>query len=136
MKHQENLKIVAIFFAFVFLLLNTFFSQTISPLYTQLVAENKQSAVIYLQKIRKLPVFDRELEKYKSIYGEGIEEEVFRPELEKNAKIRNLTLALEKNSKSRDILYTLYLFYREKGDEKNAQIYLQQAKEIDPNIVE
>ena len=139
MKHGQNiknLKILLFCLLFIFLLSNLISSQLISPLYSQIVAENKNSAVLYLQKIRTLPIFDQELQKYKSIYGGAIEDDVFRPELQQNAKIRSLRLALERNSKSRDVLYNLYLLYKEKGDEKTANNYFKRALELDPNIVE
>ena len=81
-------------------------------------------------------MFEQELQKYKSIYGGAIEDDVFRPELQQNSKIRSLRLALERNSKSRDVLYNLYLLYKEKGDEKTANNYFKRALELDPNIVE
>ena len=138
MKHGQNiknLKILLFCLLFIFLLSNLISSQLISPLYSQIVAENKNSAVLYLQKIRTLPIFDQELQKYKSIYGGAIEDDVFRPELQQNSKIRSLRLALERNSKSRDVLYSLYLLYKEKGDEKTANNYFKRALELDPNIV-
>ena len=100
------------------------------------MAENKHSAILYLQKIRELPIFEAELKKYELIYGAAIGEDVFRPELEQNAKIKSLEAALTRNSKSRDVLYSLYLLYKEKGDQKTATNYLLRAKELDPNIVE
>jgi len=42
-------------------------------------------------------------------------------------------LALERNSKSRDVLYNLYLLYKEKGDEKTANNYFKRALELDPH---
>lgn len=139
MKHEQNIKNLKIFIvslSVIFLFSNLISSQLISPLYSQLlVAENKNSAIQYLQKIRGLPTFNQELKKYKKIYGEAIEREVYRPEEEKNAKIRNLRLALEKNSKSRDILYGLYLLYKEKGDLKTGEDYFRRAQELDPNII-
>lgn len=139
MKHQQNVKKlhIVLFFLLIFLLLsNLVSSQLVSPLYFRLVSEDKDSVALYLQKIRGLPIFGGELEKYKAIYGGAIEEEVLRPEMEKNAKIRSLEEALKRNSKSRDVLYSLYLLYKERGDEKTAQGYLDRAQELDPNIIE
>lgn len=139
MKHGENIKKLKIFLfclLFIFLLSNLISSELISPIYSQLMAENKHSAILYLQKIRELPIFEAELKKYELIYGAAIGEDVFRPELEQNAKIKSLEAALTRNSKSRDVLYSLYLLYKEKGDQKTATNYLLRAKELDPNIVE
>lgn len=139
MKQRENIKKIKIFLlclSVVFLLSNLVYSQLVSPLYSQLMAENKGSVIQYLQKIRDLPTFQKELKKYKLIYGNTIEEEVLRPDLIRADKIKSLEAALARNSKSRDVLYSLYLLYNDKGDKKTAQNYLDRVKELDPDIVE
>lgn len=142
MKHREKIQkkliLKQIFFAsiFLFLVLNLIFSQWISPIYFRLVGENKKETLSFLEKIKGFPFFDKELEKAENVYGPGVKDEVFRSEREKELKIKNLEQALEKNSLSRDVLYSLYLLHKDQGEQSAAQGYLNRAKTIDPNIVE
>jgi hypothetical protein len=127
-------KILGILLLAGFLLINVASSQFISPLYYGLVDENKTSAIAYLRKIGSLPMFDKELDKYINIYGSGLFDEVFFKEKALETKIKYFEQIYQKNSNSRDIAYSLYQLYMEKGDEKTAEKYLKQAKIIDPII--
>ncbi len=119
---------------FLFLISNLFSSQIISPVYFRLINDEKKAAIEFLEKIKKLPEFKDELKKYKTIYGKTIEEEVFAKEIREKQMIKNLEQILEKNPKSRDVLYSLYLLYDSRGDKIKAKEYLRQAKEVDPNM--
>jgi len=119
---------------FAFLFLNLLYSQLISPLYSQFIEENKNATVDYLKRIKTLPSFKTQLSVFENIYGKTIKEEVFREDLTRNEKIKKLEQVLEKNPKARDVLYSLYQLYWEKGDKITAEKYLKQAKEVDPNI--
>jgi len=119
---------------FSFLFLNVVSSQIISPLYFKFINEDKKSVVSYLQKIKNLAIFDKELNKSKKLFGKDIENDVFRQDIERNDKIKEFEQVLIKNSQSRDILYGLYQLYLEKGQTVKAEKYLMQAKAIDPSI--
>ena len=119
---------------FYFLFLNVVSSQIISPLYFKFINEDKKSVVSYLQKIKNLAIFDKELNKSKKLFGKDIENDVFRQDIERNDKIKEFEQVLIKNSQSRDILYGLYQLYLEKGQTVKAEKYLMQAKAIDPSI--
>ncbi len=138
MKQHENIKYqisISIFTVlFFFLIFNLISNQVISPLYFQFVSNNKQATVNFLEKIKTFPEFLKILEMNKNIYGKTIEEEAFRQENDKNLMINNLEQKLKINPKARDVLYSLYLLYKEKGDGSIAEKYLKQAKEIDPAI--
>jgi tetratricopeptide (TPR) repeat protein len=118
----------------VFLLVNMFASQFISPLYFQLVKEDKKAVVNFLNKIKNLPVFSSFLETNKNIYGGSLQQEVFAESLKRKQKIAGLEILLQRNPKSRDLLYNLHLLYNEEGDKIKAEEYLRKAKEIDPSI--
>lgn len=136
MKHL-TLKIIKLLlgvFLFLFLLFNLISSQLISPLYFQLLKEDKNVAVALLRKIKKLPAFTSFLEINKKIYGNSFEQEVLTPDIKRNNLIDEYELLLLKNPKSRDLLYNLYLLYQEDGNEIKASEYFQKAKEIDPAI--
>jgi len=119
---------------FAFLFLNLVYSQTISPLYFKFINEDQKSVVSFLQKIKNLAIFNKELNKSKNLFGKDIENDVFQPDFERNIKIKEFEQVLQKNPQSKDILYGLFQLYSEKGDKIIANKYLLQAKAIDPNI--
>jgi len=123
------------FFTALFLIFNIVSSQMISPFYFQFIGDDKKSAIIFLQKIKSLVIFPSELAKYQKIYGNQITEAVFKPDQEKNTKIKNLEQILTRNQSSRDVLYGLYILNMEKGDNIKADEYLKQATIIDPVLI-
>lgn len=131
---KKHLLVVVFFFGFIFLFLNITYSQFVSPIYTSLVAGKRLSAIEYLKRIKALRQFQQELAVYKKIYGDSIEEEVFRDDFERKKTIARLEQLLKQNSKARDVLYRLYLLHKEDGNEKKAAEYLQKAKDVDPTI--
>ena len=119
---------------FVFLFFNLIYSQLISPVYFGFVNNDKNAAVSLLGKIKAFPEFQNILEMNKNIYGKTVEEETFHQENDEKLMINNLEQKLRINPKARDVLYSLYLLYKERGNNLIAEKYLKQAKEIDPGI--
>ena len=133
---KENIKNYIFFvFLLLFLFINMISSQTISTLYFGFISEDKKSMISFLQNIKNLSIFNKELDKSKIIFGNNIENDVFQPDIEKNNKIKVFEQLLQKNPQSRDILYALYQLYSQKGNIITAKKYLMQAKMIDPNII-
>ena len=130
------IKIFAITFLFSFFFFNLLSSQLISPLYFQLVKEDKNAVVSFLSKIKNLSVFPLFLAINKNIYGNSLEQEVFAEDNKRKETIAEFESLLQKNPKSRDILYNLYLLHNEDGNKIKAEEYLRRAKEIDPLIEE
>jgi tetratricopeptide (TPR) repeat protein len=128
------LKIFLFSFVFIFLLINIYFSQNISPLYQEIVNNEKEAVISYLKKIKKQPFFKSELKKFTQIFNQSIAKEVFFEDEKRKIKIQKLKEALKKNPKSRDILTNLAILYNEDGNDKLAQEYFNKAKEIDPNL--
>ena len=129
----ERVKII-IFFTFSFLIFNLFYSQSVSPLYSQFVNENKKAVVEYLKKIKNLPSFNTQLFIFENIYDNQLKQDVFQEENGRNLQIKKLEQVLQINPKARDVLYGLYQLYLEKGDKITAGKYLKQAKEVDPDV--
>lgn len=131
---SRHLKVIFLFFLVLFLILNIVASQSVSPIYFSLVNGGRDATASYLIKISPLPLFDTELKKGKGVFGDGIEDDVFGEEIRQNNKIKNLEQTIDRNSYSRDILYSLYLLYDEKGDKTQAEEYLKRVREIDPGF--
>lgn len=138
----QNLKIILkkYFYTAVFvlltliLILNIFFSQYISPLYEGVALGKREAVITYLRKIRLLPEYKSELGNYIEIFGEKIEDDVTAVDRDRKDKIESLEQILTKNNQARDVLYGLYLLYKENGNNSKAGQYLEKAKAIDPNI--
>ena len=128
------LKIFPFSFVFIFLIINIYFSQNISPLYQKILNNEKEAVISYLKKIKKQPFFKSELKKFTYIFNQSIAKEVFFEDEQRKIKIQKLKEALKKNPKSRDILTNLAILYQEDGNDKLAQEYFNKAKEVDPNL--
>lgn len=128
------LKIFPFSFVFIFLIINIYFSQNISPLYQKILNNEKEAVISYLKKIKKQPFFKSELKKFTQIFDQSIAKEVFFEDEQRKIKIQKLKEALKKNPKSRDILTNLAILYHEDGNYKLAQEYFNKAKEVDPNL--
>jgi tetratricopeptide (TPR) repeat protein len=128
------LRIFPFSFVFIFLIINIYFSQNISPLYQEIINNEKEAVISYLKKIKKQPFFKSELKKFTQIFNQPIAKEVFFEDEQRKIKIQKLKEALKKNPKSRDILISLAILYHEDGNERLAKEYFKKAKEIDPNL--
>lgn len=120
---------------FFLLLVNFLSSQIISPIYFQIVNNDKKAVISFLEKIKNFPEFQNILEMNKNIYGKTVEEETFRQENDKKLMINNLEQKLRINPKARDVLYSLYQLYLSEGNKKKAGEYLRLAREVDPSII-
>lgn len=135
----QNL-IVSLFILFlvsvllVFLIVNIAFSQLISPLYYRVIKEDKTSVISLLEKMKDFSSFPYFFGLNKQIYGNQIEQAVFAKEIKRKETIQNLELLLQRNPKSRDIVYQLSLLYNNDGNTTKANEYLKRAKEIDREI--
>ena len=99
------------------------------------VVNNQKPAVVdYLKKIKPLLQFQDELKNYQQRYGVSLKNEVFKDERLRREEIARLEQLLIKNNQARDVLYKLYLLYKEDGDSNKARQYLDRAKEVDPTI--
>ncbi len=123
------LKYFTFLFLGIFLLANIIFSQNFSEIFFRLVNFEKKSVVNFLEKIRQEKNFFSQLKYFENFYGEEIKNQVFQKENEKKQTIKKLEQILEKNPKSIDVLYSLFLLTNDKK-------YFQQAKSIDPEIKE
>ena len=131
---SKILKFVFFVVVFIFLTSNLISSQTVSPIYFQIVNNDKKAVIGFLEKIKTFPEFQKILEMNKNIYGKTVEEETFRQENDKKIMINNLEQKLLINPRARDVLYGLYQLYSSEGNTKMAEKYLEQAREIDPAI--
>ncbi len=118
----------------LWLLFNIVASQIVPPLYFRLVNDDHLAAITYLKQIRLFPQFLAELEKYRQIYGVGIENFVFAGERERELVVQKYELALQKNPQAVTALYNLSLLYEEGDNQQKADEYLKLAKELDPII--
>lgn len=131
---KKILLLLILFIFFLFLILNIAFSQNVSSLLVGVVNNQKPAVVDYLKKIKHLLQFQDELKNYQQRYGVSLKNEVFKDERLRREEIARLEQLLIKNNQARDVLYKLYLLYKEDGDSNKARQYLDRAKEVDPTI--
>lgn len=117
-----------------FLILNIYFSQNLSPVFFNLVNNDKKAVINFLKNIRLSPEFEKQIQYFEDIYGSSIKDDVLEEELHRESEIKKLEQILKKNPQSRDVLYRLYQLHLEKGDNKIAEKYFRLAKKVDPNI--
>jgi len=131
---KKPLLLVYLILLIVFLLINVISSQTISLLYFSVLGESRKATVVYLKKIMSLPLFKTEFDKFKTIYGNDIEKQVYAEKYQRQKQIIILETLLQKNSQARDVLFALYQLYLNDGQVERAQEYLKKAQQIDPMI--
>lgn len=131
---NKIVKSLIIFFGILFLTYNLISSQTLSPLYYQIIVGDQKSLVIFLEKIKLLKPYEYVLKMNQAIYGNSLIDAVFAQDFQKKQMINILEQKLVDNPKERDILYSLYQLYSAEGNQKQAAYYLRQAKEVDPLI--
>jgi len=123
-----------IFFLFLFLITNIYFSQNLSPIFLGLINNDKKSTVEFLKKIKNLNVFDQQLKYYQNFYHQSLKDEVFFEEIVLKNKLKKLEQVLTLNQKSSDVLYRISQVYKQLGDEKKAKDYFLKAKAVDPDL--
>jgi tetratricopeptide (TPR) repeat protein len=125
-------------FVIAYLISNIVWSQNISNVYFKLVGiksakkDMQESAYNLLVSIRKLSVYNDYLRMFKDVFGKTIEQDVNYENKKRLDYLNSLNGLIGKNPKSRDVLYKLYLYYKNEGDEKKANEYLIKAQKIDP----
>jgi hypothetical protein len=134
---------LAIVGLYLILIANIRVSQTVNPLYFQMFSpsnvqyghQNKSATVEFLKRIRTHDEFPAYLSIATAMYGSEIPRDVEREVLARREKITRLEALLNKNPKSRDILYALYELYLSlRENEQIAQSYLDKARSIDPIV--
>lgn len=133
---RKYLTFFLIFSVFLYLVLNIALSQFISSLYFKTVDQDRFSVVLFLRGLINNPVFPTQFSRYQNIYGKDLKNEVYAKQTALNLKIKNLEQILKLNPRARDILYSLYWLYLEKGDKTKAEEYLNRASKVDPKIMQ
>ncbi len=122
------------FLLIIFLFLNIIISQTVSPLYFEIINDNRASIASFLKKISHLADFSNLFQMNKNIYGLPLERDVFKDKEQRQEMIKKFEQVLTQNPKSAEALYNLFLLYQKEGNQIKASEYFSRAKEIDPLI--
>jgi tetratricopeptide (TPR) repeat protein len=125
---------IGFFFLLAFLFSNILLSQFISPIYFQMVNEDKSAVVSFLKKSQTLPEYEAVFTEQKAIFGDSLRTDVYSDKMKREKLISQLEDVADQNPKNRDVLYDLYLLYKQNGDTEKAQQYLDRAKAIDPLV--
>ena len=118
---------------FFFLILNVVFSQDIPALYFQLTQDNSNALTEFMKQAKEIPTFRAMLPEIKQAFAER-EPAIYAEERARLDMIAKLEEALKQNPNSSEILYSLYLLYDRGGYVEKANVYLQRARSIDPQL--
>lgn len=122
-----------LFIGTVYLVINIYLTQSLPPLFYNLVNKNEaKNAVEFLKKINKDDSFADQLSYYKSEVATNIENQVLEDYNRRKIELSEYEKLLVKNDKSRDILVKLALLNYENENIKGAFDYYQKAKVLDP----
>ena len=128
------LSVLGVWILFLYLIVNIYLSESLSPLYTKLTGGEFDATVAYLQKTKKIGIYDVEAAPFKEIYGRSIEQAVAIKDEEKKSEFARVEAELAANPKARDVLYRLYQLYSREGEVQKAREYLKRAQAVDPEI--
>jgi len=99
------------------------------------VMEGKSESVIYyLKHIWGTPLFNLEIDRYKTEGREDVLSNWSDIQNINTKKILNLEKATRLYSYSPELYYNLHLLYSEKGNKAKAEENLQKAQQIDPSL--
>jgi len=124
----------------VYLISNIVWSQNISNIYFELndIKSNKKDmqkgAFDFLISIKKLPVYKAYFDMYKRIFWNSLESDISYENKKRVDYLKSLNQLIKENPKSRDVLYKLYIFYKNDGNLQKAHEYLNKIKEVDPSF--
>lgn len=126
---------VSLCFGFLFFILvaNVLASQRIPELFFQITNDNEQAYITFLKQGRTTSSFRVLSPEILQNFARH-EDEIYADERQRRELIQKLEVLLDKNPKSRDILYSLYLLYDKDEKHDVAQMYLQEAQKIDPSL--
>lgn len=117
----------------LFLFLNIFAVQQVTPLYED-VANGEITALIrFFGKAKSLHEFEAIFPEVKQTFS-LYEENVYAEDRKRQESIAQLELLLQKNPQSRDVLYVLSKLYEREENAEKAGMYLQLARKVDPEI--
>jgi len=119
---------------FLIVLLNIIVSQNLPASYFQITKNNQEAYASFLRSIQKLPEFSAFFQMGKNIFGQEMNQYVFKEHYENEKNIRQMQTLLTINPYQKNTLYNLYLLYKQEGDVKLAQEYLSKAQAIDPMV--
>ena len=131
---KKLLSVLVAFLLFIFLYINIISSQSISPLYFNLVNGDKTAAVEFLKKLQTHPDFVDQFNFYKGFFGSDVQAALSADSRERNMQIQKLEVLLKQNPRARDVLYALSVLYNEEGNKAKAEEYMKKTQEVDPNI--
>lgn len=88
------LSLLGVWILFLYLVVNIYLSESLPPLYTKLTGGEFDATVAYLQKAKKVGIYDIEVAPFKEIYGHSVEQAVAIKDEEKNLSLQGLRPSL------------------------------------------
>lgn len=119
----------------VFISINIFMTQNVSPLFSALIYEKREEAALsFLQAVQNEPFFESNRRYWQSVFDDHLSESIKKEKNKIQREIKTMEEILKKNPHSRDALTSLAILYLKQKDYSKAHNLYTKAKKIDPTV--
>jgi len=117
----------------LFVIVNSMSAQYMPKIFFDLANDNEKSIVELLIKAKDTEQFNYLFPEVRGVIAKN-SESIYKESNDRSAQIQTLLALLQSNPESPEILYALHILYQADKDRVTADIYLQKARLIDPQI--
>lgn len=117
----------------IFVAINIAASQHVPRVFFDLADGKKDAIVEFLTQAKEVPQFENLFPEVHSVLLQN-SEAVYKDSNNRQDQIESLLSLLKSNPESPEVLYSLHLLYSAEKNTELSQMYLQQARAIDPLI--
>ncbi len=117
----------------LFVIANSMSAQYMPKIFFDLANDNEKSIVELLMKAKDAQQFKYLFPEVRGVIAKN-SEAIYKESNDRSAQIQTLLALLQSNPESPEILYALHILYEAEKDKVNADVYLQKARLIDPQI--
>jgi|GEM_PF-1316102 len=130
---QTSVKIIAFGAVALFVVMNVWSSQYVPQLFFDLANGGEKSIVQVLIKAKDVPQFEDLFPEIRQVVADNVDA-IYKESNDRSVQIKKLEALLQSNPESPEILYALHILYKANKDAVRADVYLQRARMIDPQI--
>jgi len=117
----------------LFVIANSMSAQYMPKIFFDLANDSEKSIVELLIKAKDIEQFKYLFPEVRHVIAKN-SEAIYKESNDRSAQIQTLLTLLQSNPESPEILYALHILYQADKDMVNADMYLQKARLIDPQI--
>lgn len=130
---KKGIWLVIYSFISIFVVSNVISAINVPDIFFKLAKNDHMSLIQLLSHAGSLSYFYKIAPEVQNIMIQN-SDEILKETRERNKQIKSLAALLQLNPESPQVHYALHLLYQAQKDHKNSNIYLQKARQIDPDI--